>query len=119
MNQNLEGGDINGACRGRALLDRMKDGQIDSRTWGEGVEAGEGLGLAFCPPQGLWVCALSPATLKAFLVLDPAQFLQQEGPATALHPRAPCPLVCISLTPPALESLPGGLRSCVPGGVQH
>lgn len=91
MNQNLEWGDINGACRGRALLDGMKDGQIDGRTWGEGVEAGEDLGLAFRPPQGLWVCALSPAPLKAFLALDPAQFLQQKGLAAALHPQAPCP----------------------------
>lgn len=64
---------------------------MGGRTCGEGAAAGQGLGLAFRPPQGLWVCALSPAPLKAFLALDLAQFLQQDGPATPPHPRAPCP----------------------------
>ncbi|CAN0482438.1 unnamed protein product [Rangifer tarandus platyrhynchus] len=60
------------------------------------------------PTTGVWVCALSPAPLKAFLALDPAQFLQQEGPGTPLRPRAPRSLVCIFLMPAALEALPGG-----------
>ena len=41
MNQNLGvGGDINEACRGRALLDRIKDGQTEGRIGGESVESG-------------------------------------------------------------------------------
>lgn len=74
-----------------------------------------GPGPGFCPPQGLWVCALSLAPLKAFLALDLAQFLQQDGPATPLHPRPLPPRS--ALNAPSLGVPARRVEVPVPGGI--
>lgn len=55
MNQNLGGGgDINEACRGRALLDRMKDGQTGGRMGEERVESGRARAWPSALPGVFW-----------------------------------------------------------------